>query len=137
MSKGIMSSRGLEGLQGTQMLPKFQNMPQMAFGNNPMFMPQKPMSLFGNYGGMPMQQPMQPPIQPPMQQTMQKPMQPPIQRPIQRPIDIPGKQPLDIFIEQQPMVQKPQSLLNPPQLSQVQKPQNPMSIGRLPINLFR
>jgi len=133
MSKGIMSSRGLEGLQGTQMLPKFQNMPPMAFGNNPMFMPQKPMSLFGNYGGMPMQ----PPIQPPMQQTMQKPMQPPIQRPIQRPIDIPGKQPLDIFIEQQPMVQKPQSLLNPPQLSQVQKPQNPMSIGRLPINLFR
>jgi hypothetical protein len=125
MSKGIMSSRGLEGLQGTQMLPKFQNMPQMAFGNNPMFMPQKPMSLFGNYGGMPMQQPMQPP--------MQQPMQPPIQRPI----DIPGKQPLDIFIEQQPMVQKPQSLLNPPELSQMQKPQNPMSIGRLPINLFR
>jgi len=125
MSKGIMSSRGLEGLQGTQMLPKFQNMPQMAFGNNPMFMPQKPMSLFGNYGGMPMQQPMQPP--------MQQPMQPPIQKPI----DIPGKQPLDIFIEQQPMVPKPQSLLNPPQLSQMQKPQNPMSIGRLPINLFR
>jgi hypothetical protein len=125
MSKGIMSSRGLEGLQGTQMLPKFQNMPQMAFGNNPMFMPQKPMSLFGNYGGIPMQQPMQPPIQPLMQP------------PIQRPIDIPGKQPLDIFIEQQPMVQKPQSLLNPPQLSQMQKPQNPMSIGRLPINLFR
>jgi hypothetical protein len=115
----------LEGLQGTQMLPKFQNMPQMAFGNNPMFMPQKPMSLFGNYGGIPMQQPMQPPIQPLMQP------------PIQRPIDIPGKQPLDIFIEQQPMVQKPQSLLNPPQLSQMQKPQNPMSIGRLPINLFR
>jgi hypothetical protein len=121
MSKGIMSSRGLEGLQGTQMLPKFQNMPQMAFGNNPMFMPQKPMSLFGNYGGMPMQPPIQPLMQPP----------------IQRPIDIPGKQPLDIFIEQQPMVQKPQSLLNPPQLSQMQKPQNPMSIGRLPINLFR
>ena len=120
-----MSSRGLEGLQGTQMLPKFQNMPPMAFGNNPMFMPQKPMSLFGNYGGMPMQQPMQPP--------MQQPMQPPIQRPI----DIPGKQPLDIFIEQQPMVLKPQSLLNPPELSQMQKPQNPMSIGRLPINLFR
>jgi hypothetical protein len=133
MSKGIMSSRGLEGLQGTQMLPKFQNMPQMAFGNNPMFMPQKPMSLFGNYGGMPMQ----PPMQQPMQQPMQRPMQPPMQPPIQRPIDIPGKQPLDIFIEQQPMVPKPQSLLNPPQLSQMQKPQNPMSIGRLPINLFR
>jgi len=117
MSKGTMSSRGLEGLQGTQMLPKFQNMPPMAFGNNPMFMPQKPMSLFGNYGGMPMQQPMQPPIQ--------------------RPIDIPGKQPLDIFIEQQPMVLKPQSLLTPPQPPQIQKPQNPMNIGRLPINLFR
>ena len=125
MSKGIMSSRGLEGLQGTQMLPKFQNMPQMAFGNNPMFMPQKPMSLFGNYRGIPMQPP------------MQQPMQPPMQPPIQRPIDIPGKQPSDIFIEQQPMVPKPQSLLNPPQLSQMQKPQNPMSIGRLPINLFR
>ena len=125
MSKGTMSSRGLEGLQGTQMLPKFQNIPPMAFGNNPMFMPQKPMSLFGNYGGMPMQQPMQPP--------MQQPMQPPIQRPI----DIPGKQPLDIFIEQQPMVQKPQSLLTPPQPPQIQKPQNPMNIGRLPINLFR
>jgi len=117
MSKGTMSSRGLEGLQGTQILPKFQNMPPMAFGNNPMFMPQKPMSLFGNYGGMPMQQPMQPAIQ--------------------RPIDIPGKQPLDIFIEQQPMVQKPQSLLTPPQPPQIQKPQNPMNIGRLPINLFR
>ena len=90
MSKGAMSSMG--------------------YGNNPIFMPRKPMSLFGNYG-----MPMQPPMQPQM----------------------PRKQPLDIFIEQQPMAPQPQSLLGQPQPAEMQKPQSPMSIGRLPINLFR
>jgi hypothetical protein len=92
MSKGAMSSMG--------------------YGNNPIFMPRKPMSLFGNYGM---------PVQPPM------PMQP----------QIPRKQPLDIFIQQQPMAPQPQSLLGQPQPAEMQKPQSPMSIGRLPINLFR
>jgi hypothetical protein len=92
MSKGAMSSMG--------------------YGNNPIFMPRKPMSLFGNYGM---------PIQPPM------PMQP----------QMPRKQPLDIFIQQQPMAPQPQSLLGQPQPAEMQKPQSPMSIGRLPINLFR
>ena len=93
MSKGAMSSMG--------------------YGNNPIFMPRKPMSLFGNYGV---------PVQPPM------PMQPQMPR---------KKQPLDIFIQQQPMAPQPQSLLGQPQPAEMQKPQSPMSIGRLPINLFR
>jgi hypothetical protein len=102
MSKGVMSSMG--------------------YGNNPIFMPRKPMSLFGNYGM---------PIQPPMPMPRPMPMQPPMQP------QIPRKQPLDIFIEQQPMAQQPQSLLGQPQPAEMQKPQSPMSIGRLPINLFR
>ncbi len=102
MSKGAMSSMG--------------------YGNNPIFMPRKPMSLFGNYGM---------PIQPPMPMPRPMPMQPPMQP------QMPRKQPLDIFIEQQPIAPQPQSLLGQPQPAEMQKPQSPMSIGRLPINLFR
>ena len=102
MSKGAMSSMG--------------------YGNNPIFMPRKPMSLFGNYGM---------PIQPPMPMPRPMPMQPPMQP------QMPRKQPLDIFIQQQPMAPQLQSLLGQPQPAEMQKPQSPMSIGRLPINLFR